>query len=257
MTLVVDIGNTNIVCGVYRREALIWHARFKTDRTRTSDEYYSLLISLKANKWGFDQITKVAIASVVPDLTRMWQHLIHKYTSLDSIIINGYSQLGLTFRISDPGFIGSDLIVNALAAWKKYQSTCIIIDFGTATTIQIVSREGFFLGAVISPGLRTAAAELFDKAALLSEIELQTPDVILGVNTTEALLSGIIKGHALMVEGFVVDLKKEFADYAPFKVIATGGVTDLISPLVSHIDYVDKTLTLDGLNLAVNLLYRD
>lgn len=250
MILTIDIGNTNIVCGVYQGDNLIWHTRFKTDRNRTSDEYYALISTLKKETFSFSIINKIAIASVVPDMTRMWQHMIEKYFDSKAIIVNGYSPLGLTFAVEDPSFIGADLITNAYAAWKKYSSSCIIVDFGTATTIQVVSAEGKFLGAIIAPGIKTASAELFDRAALLSEIELTTPEHTLGTNTKDALLSGIIRGHAFMTESFIKQINIEYSDDSPFKAIATGGIADLITPLIPSIDILDKTLTLDGLRLA-------
>jgi type III pantothenate kinase len=254
MNLVVDIGNTNIVCGVYSSDRLVWHARLRTDRSRTADEYYSLLKSLKDNTWDMADIQKSVLASVVPDLTRMWQHLLLKYFGQSPLVINGNLQLGLTYVVDDPSFIGADLIVNALAAWKKYQCNCLIIDFGTATTLQFVTSKGLFMGAVIAPGMRTAAQNLFEKAALLSEVELTGPSAILGTNTKDAMLSGIVRGHALMIVQFIDLLKKEYNDYKPLKVICTGGISELLAPLISSIDLIDKTLTLDGLNLAAKIL---
>jgi type III pantothenate kinase len=253
MVLVVDIGNTNIVCGVYYNDVLIWHARFKTDRYRTSDEYFALLSALKDNTWSVEQIKNIAIASVVPDMTRVWLHVVNKYFSVKANIITGYTNLGLSYAATDPGFIGADLIVNALGAWKKYKSSCIIIDFGTATTLQLITSSGKFMGAIIAPGIRTASTELFDKAALLSEIELTTPASTLGTSTHDALLSGIVKGHALMVESFIQQLIVEHNKYKPLIAIATGGIADLLVPLVPSITHLDKTLTLDGLYLAAKL----
>jgi len=254
MTLVVDIGNTNIVCGIYYQDSLIWHARFRTDRQRTADEYYALLISLKDNTWGAAKISHIIIASVVPDLTRMWQHLFRKYFSQDAIILNAYSPIGLTYVVDDPGFIGADLVANAFAAWKKYQSNSIIIDFGTATTLQMVTSEGKFLGAIIAPGMKAAASELFEKAALLSEIELTSPPVLLGTTTSDAMLSGIVKGHALMIESFIGELEKSYQSYIPFKVIITGGVSDLLAPFIPSVSIIDRTLTIEGIYLASIIL---
>ena len=253
MILVVDIGNTNIVCGIYKDDVLIWHSRFKTDRNRTSDEYFGLVTALKGDTWSVEQIQKIAIASVVPDMTRMWLHIVNKYFKVTANIITGHSPLGLSYVVDDPGFIGADLIVNALAAWKKYKSSCIIIDFGTATTIQFISSAGQFMGAIIAPGIKTASAELFEKAALLSEIELMSPTSTLGTNTRDALLSGIVKGNALMIESFIKQLLDEHYKQKPIVTIATGGIADLIVPLVPSIDYLDKTLTLDGLHLAAKI----
>lgn len=254
MTLVVDVGNTNIVCGVYSSDKLIWYARFRTDSRRTADEYFALLSSLRDKTWDIDKIDKVVIASVVPDLTRMWQHLLRKFFSQEALILNANSSLGLSYLVEDPGFIGADLIANAFAAWKKYQSNAVIIDFGTATTIQMVTVEGKFLGAIIAPGMKAAASELFTKAALLSEIELTTPPVLLGTNTKDAMLSGIVKGHALMIESFIDALKLEYPDFSDCKVIATGGISELLAPYIPSITSIDSTLTIDGINMSANLL---
>lgn len=250
MTLVIDIGNTNIVSGIYKEDKLTWFARFKTDKFRTSEEYYALLSAIKQNEWDTQSIKAVVLASVVPDMTRLWQHLIRKYFSLEPILINAYALLGITFLVEDPGFIGADLIANAFAAWKKYNSSCIVIDLGTATTIQLISKEGCFMGASIAPGVKTASLQLFEKAALLSEIELTAPPHILGTNTTDALLSGIVKGNALMVESFILQIKQYYQTLQPYTVILTGGVADLLAPLIPSVDIVDKTLTIDGLFLA-------
>lgn len=257
MTLVVDIGNTNIVCGIYESGRLHWHARYKTDRKRTCDEYFGFLVSFVGTKygaWEVCNIDKICIASVVPELTRIWHHLCLKYFSAEVFTINGYTPLGMSYDVADPGFIGADLIVNAFAAWQKYNSACIIIDLGTATTIQLISATGRFIGTIIAPGIRTAATQLFEKAALLSEIELTPPHKLLGTNTSDALLSGIVTGHALMIDGFINKLKYTYPEQHPLTVVATGGIADLITPMVSSITVMDKALTLDGLNLAADLL---
>ncbi|MFO7660417.1 MAG: type III pantothenate kinase, partial [Candidatus Cloacimonadaceae bacterium] len=254
MTLVVDIGNTNIVCGIYNDDSLVWHARFRTDSRRTADEYFALLNSLRGSTWEISAISNVIIASVVPDLTRMWQHLSTKHFGKEALILNAYSDIGLSYVVKDPGFIGADLVANAFAVWKKYKSNTIIIDFGTATTLQLVSSAGKFMGAIIAPGMKSAATELFEKAALLSEIELTTPPVLLGTNTKDAMLSGIVKGHAMMVESFIQELKKEYQSQSPLQVIATGGISDLLAPFIPSITLIDRTLTIEGIYLAAKTL---
>ncbi|MDD2331040.1 MAG: type III pantothenate kinase [Candidatus Cloacimonetes bacterium] len=248
--LVVDIGNTNIVCGIYKEEKLSWFARFQSSRKRTADEYFSLLEPLLKG-YELNTIAYVALGSVVPELSRIWLHLFQKYSSAKVVEINAYSDLGLKYPAEDPGFIGSDLVANAYAAWQKYQSNCLIVDLGTATTIQLVSSAGDFIGTAIAPGLKTGAQYLFENATLLSEIELSSPTSTLGTNTREALLSGIVSGHALMLEAFLIRLKEEYKHLAPIKTIITGGIADLIFPLTRSVDLIDKTLTLDGLFLAL------
>ena len=143
------------------------------------------------------------------------------------------------------------MIANAYGAWQKYRSACIILDLGTATKVQLVSAEGCFEGTAIAPGLKTGADQLFEKAALLSPIEITTPPVLLGTNTRDALLSGIVEGHAFMLENYVHRVKLEHPGLGNIRTVLTGGIADLVKPLVPSAEIVDKTLTLDGIHLAL------
>lgn len=248
--LVLDIGNTNIVCGIYQGGKMIWFARFFSSRNRTADEYFALFSSLLKDI-RLQDINHIAMASVVPELTRIWQHLATKYFNAAVTEITALSPLGIKYKVKDPSFIGADLVANAFGAWKKYKTNCIVIDLGTATTIQLVSAKGVFEGSVIAPGLKTGASQLFEKAALLFEIEIAAPTSLLGLNTRDSMLSGIVSGHAYMLEAFIQKLKLLYFDHKQISTIITGGIADLLKPLVSSIDIVDKTLTLDGLNLAL------
>jgi len=248
--LVFDIGNTNIVGGVFEGENLKCTLRISSDSQKTADEYFAVINSICAhNKINLDTIEKVILSSVVPSLTRCFEHLFQRYFSCKSIIINGYTKLGLTYSVSDPGFIGADLIVNAFSAWKKYQSPCIICDMGTATTIQLVDQKGHFYGTSILPGVVTGAFNLFEKAALLSNIQLEKPQFLLGTTTKDALLSGIILGHAYLIDRFISEIKNQYSQLGDIKSIATGGISSLICENTKNIDIIDKTLTLDGLYL--------
>lgn len=251
--LVVDIGNTNIVCAIYQQGNAVWTSSLQSQRERTSDEYYSLLSGLLRDISLID-IPYVALGSVVPELSRIWKHLISKYTKADVYEINGLSSLGFTYKSTNPETVGADLVANAYAAWKKHEHNSIVIDLGTATTIQVVSSKGVFEGAVIAPGIKTAASSLWVKAAQLHELELKTPPTLLGRNTHDAVLSGVIHGHALMLEGFINKLKLQYFDYAPLYTILCGGLATLVQPLIASIDIVDKSLTLDGFYLAFNQL---
>lgn len=255
MTFVVDIGNSNIVCAVYQAGVLLWQCRLKADNSVTSDEYYAFLISLKGSLWHPSQISFVVIASVVPSLLRLWIDLFRKFFSARLHILTGNSELGLSYLVKDPSFLGADLVANALSAWHKYSSSCLIVDCGTATTIQLVSSKGIFMGAIIAPGVITASQNLFNRAALLKEMELSSPQVILGTNTLDALLSGIVYGHAFMIDGFITRLKREFSALGPILSIATGGLADLICKDISSLDLIDKTLTIDGLMYASNIIF--
>ncbi|HNW99793.1 MAG TPA: type III pantothenate kinase [Candidatus Cloacimonadota bacterium] len=247
-TLVIDIGNTHIVLGVYEESELIQTWRVKTDDQKTADEYYSLFKSLKESiPQQIAQFHNCILASVVPELTRIFSHMISKYWLGKLIVVNAESPLGLTFLVPEPSFIGADLLVNAFIAKEKYLTHCIICDFGTATTIQLVGKDGTFYGTVIAPGVMTSASTLFSKAALLSSIELEKPRKTIGTSTKDALLSGIVTGHALMVDGLIRKIRQEFSSLGEIKAIATGGISSLICQECKEIDLIDKTLTLEGL----------
>jgi len=252
--LVFDIGNTNIVGGVYEDGLLKCTLRLSSDLKKTADEYFVLVNSICENQGvNINCMDKIVLSSVVPSLTRCFEHMFQRYFKCGYIIVNGYSQLGLTYSVNDPGFIGADLIVNAYSAWKKYQTNCIICDMGTATTIQLVSQEGHFWGTSILPGLVTGAVNLFEKAALLSDIQLEKPTKILGTTTKEALLSGIVYGHAFLLDRFITEIKATYFQIENIKTIATGGISALVCEHTQNVDVIDKTLTLDGLYLiAVN-----
>ncbi len=263
--LVVDIGNTNIVCAIYLAGKAVWTARLFSSHQKTADEYHAILSSMLAempvqttgsefpvaSAIRRENIAYIALGSVVPELTRVWKHLFRKYFPAELIEINALSPLGLKYKVKNPSFIGSDLVANAFGAWHKYSSSAIIIDLGTATTIQVVGKSGSFEGAIIAPGLKTGATNLFSSAAQLYELEIVSPPVLLGSNTSEAVLSGIIHGHAFMLESFIQKLKKQYFDHNPLLTILSGGMADLIKPLVPSADLVDKNLTTDGFYLAM------
>ncbi len=255
INLVIDIGNTHIVVGIYTEGNLFHSWRLRTDKESTEDEYFAILrILFSEEKISFNDFNICALASVVPALTQVFAHLIVKYFGCKIEIITGNSNLGLTFPMANPNYIGADLIVNAFAAWKKYKTNCLICDFGTATTIQLVGADGYFYGVSISPGVRTSANSLFNIASLLSNIGLQTPDKILGTNTKSALQSGIVLGNAFMVDGIIKKIRQDYKHLEDIKTIATGGIAKLICESTKEIEIVDKTLTLDGLQLICERL---
>ncbi len=255
LNFVLDIGNSHIVAGVYHRNELQYSWRFDTNKTKTGDEYYRTLKSFALeHSLNFEKLSKIAFASVVPELTHVFMHLFKKYSKCPVINVNAYTDLGLSFPMKDPGFIGADLVVNAFSAKEKYKTNCIICDFGTATTIQLVSADGFFYGSIIAPGILTSAASLFKKASLLSEVELQQPKNLLGKNTRDSLLSGIIRGNTFMIDEFIRAIKKEYHDLKGIKTIATGGIAEMICKNSSEIEIIDKYLTIDGLNFICKRL---
>lgn len=248
--IVFDIGNTHIVLGLYKEDVLVKSWRLRTDKTKTEDEYYALFRNLfGAIDMQVLDIDKVALSSVVPNLTRVFCHMSEKYFAKEAIVVTAYTDLGLTFPMPDPGFVGSDLVVNGFSAIQKYNENCIICDLGTATTIQLVGKDGYFHGTSIIPGVMTAASRLFESASQLSNIQLKNPENILGLSTQDALNSGIIKGHRFMIEAFIDEIKESYSKMGEIKVIATGGITDLILKQSTKIDIIDKKLLLDGLFL--------
>ena len=248
--IVFDIGNTHTVIGYYSTDVLVNSWRIKTDKTKTEDEYFVILHNLVlAQNICIKNIDKLLLSSVVPPLTRVFCHLSEKYFKKEAIVVTAYTNLGIKFPMEDPGFVGSDLVVNAFSAIKKYKTNCIICDLGTASTVQLIGKDGYFYGTTIIPGVMTAASSLFNIASQLSNIQLYQPENILGLNTKDALNSGIVKGHKLMIEGIVKEIKKEYENLKDIMVIATGGIAGLIFEQSQEIDQIDKTLLLDGLHL--------
>ncbi|OQY37900.1 MAG: hypothetical protein B6226_04465 [Candidatus Cloacimonetes bacterium 4572_65] len=247
--IVIDIGNTNLVIGIYDNDRLISSWRIHTDKNRTEDEYFvvvsSLLFSIKEE---IENIAIVVISSVVPQLNKIMQRMVDKHFDCNIEIVNANTELGLKFLTPDHGFIGADLIVSAYASLKKYGTNTIVCDLGTATTVQLTGADGTFYGASIIPGVISSSTSLFEKAALIADIKLTKPTSILGTNTKDALLSGIINGHAFILDGFIRRIKSEY-NLKDYKIIATGGIADLICSCSEEVEVVDQSLILDGLYL--------
>ena len=253
LNLAIDIGNTHIVFGIFSNDNLIESKRIGTDRLKTEDEYYVIIKNLLGEIINPLEINKVILSSVVPPLTRVFDHLIDKYFHRNSIIVSSKINMGLKFPMKNREYIGADLLVNAFAAKEIYKTNVIVCDLGTATTIQLVGKDGFFYGTIISPGIVTSADSLFNKASLLSNIRLEKPESLLGTTTKDALLSGILRGHAYLIDGFIEDIKKSYKNLDDILVVATGGMADLISQLSKNVNKVNKNLTLIGLNLIAKL----
>ena len=256
MLLASDIGNSNIVFGIYDNSNLLCSWRIHTHQDRTSIEYFILLKAiLQENKLNIGDITSFIISSVVPHLNPIFEEMAITYFNVNPILVNYTLPLGLSFsHIPDPSVIGADLLVNASAAFHKYKKNCIIVDLGTATTIQLVSKQGEFLGTAIIPGILGSAKQLFKKAAKLHSIPINIKIShlnIIGQDTGNSLLSGIIWGNSLMIDGFIKKIKQDFRDKlsGEFVTIATGGIASLIYEYTTEIDILDKNLTLDGLHI--------
>ncbi|EPS46923.1 type III pantothenate kinase [Clostridium botulinum] len=252
MILVLDVGNTNIVLGIYKNKELIANWRLATDNKRTADEYGIQVIELFShNNLSFSDIEGVIISSVVPNIMYSLEHMISKYFNIKPIIVGPGVKTGINIKYDNPKEVGADRIVNAVAAHEIYKKPLIIIDFGTATTFCAVTKEANYLGGTICPGIKISSDALFDKAAKLPRVELvKTPGVICK-NTVASIQSGIIYGYAGQVDYIVSKMKKEMMDLGeeePF-VVATGGFAKLISEESKSIDEINAILTLEGLRV--------
>ncbi len=250
MLLVIDVGNTNTVIGVYENDALKQDWRIRTVRENTADEFNVLARALFADK-GIDpaDITKTVISSVVPSSVRILNAFCERYLKMSPLWIDAASVKKLMpILYSNPNEVGADRIVNAVAAYAKYKKPLIIIDFGTATTFDVVTEKGEYLGGAICPGVMISSEALFQRASRLPRVEIfKAPERVIGDDTIESIKSGIIYGNAAMVEGMVSRMKKEMESDA--MVIATGGLAPLIAEVSEAIESVDQELTLNGLRI--------
>ena len=249
MLLVIDIGNTNMVMGVFDGRNLLRDWRLRTERNTTEDEINIILSSLFAQSHiRPDQIDRTIISSVVPPLVTIFDSFCRKYLGYPPFWVNPASYSGMPNLYRNPSDVGADRIVNAVAAFAKYKCSLIVIDFGTATTFDSISAKGEYLGGAISPGIMIAAEALFMKASKLPRVELfQPPANVIGKDTAGSIQSGIIYGYAGLVDGVVERMRAEMGS-AP-TVVATGGLAGLMRDVSKTIDAVEPLLTLDGLRI--------
>lgn len=252
MLLCVDIGNTNIVMGLYRGEELLTHWRISTDHERMPDEYGMLLMALLAHH-GFkpQDISGIALASVVPPVTDVFAEMLHHYLTPRPFIVDSGVKTGVAIRYDNPREVGADRVVNAAAAYTLYGGPACIVDFGTATTFDALSVRGEYLGGAIAPGVRVAAEALFQRTAKLPRIDLQRPKKAIGTNTVDSMRSGILFGYVGLVEGMVARFRRELGP--EMRVIATGGLAGVIAEETRVIEVVDPWLTLKGLRLIYEM----
>ena len=252
MILVVDVGNTNIVLGIYKESENIAGWRISTDAKKTSDEYSIQFMQLFTQS-GLNpkEVKGIIISSVVPNIMHSLEHMIKKSFGIDPIVVGPGVKTGINIKYDNPKEVGADRIVNAVAAHDKYNKDLIIIDFGTATTFCSLTKETNYLGGCITPGIKIASDALFDRAAKLPRVELETPNSIICKNTISSMQAGIIYGYIGQVEYIVKKMKKEMKDLGCDKplVVATGGLANLIAKETDAIDKVDSSLTLEGLRI--------
>ncbi len=252
MLLAIDIGNTNIVLGVYREEELVACWRLATDVHKMADEYAVLLNSLFSNEGlSKSEIKGSAISCVVPPLLPIFQEICREHLKVEPLVVGPGIKTGVRILIDNPRELGADRIVNAIAARRLYGTPAIVIDFGTATTFDVVSREGDYLGGAIAPGIGISAEALYRQAAQLPRIELALPKKVIGKNTVTAMQSGVLFGYVALIEGMTERIEEELGEEA--KVIATGGLAGVIARESSTIQVVNPNLTLEGLRLIYEM----
>ena len=248
MLMTIDIGNTNISLGVYQDDVLGPRWRVSTDHKRMPDEYGLQLDGLLEHKDLLpENITGVCLASVVPQLTGIFLQACREYLHLDPLVVDAGVKTGVRILYETPKAVGADRIVDAAAVQHLYGGPACVVDFGTGTTFDAISETGDYLGGAIAPGIGIAADALFSRAAKLPKVELSTPPSVIGKNTPYAMQSGLIFGYVGLVEGMVARFKKELGP--EMKVIATGGLTDIIARETEVIDIIAPWLTLDGLRI--------
>ena len=252
MFLAIDIGNTNVTLGVYRGERLEATWRIATVHDRMSDEYGILLTQLLGHRGVVPgQITGVALASVVPSLTGTFRKVCGDYLGQEALVVDAGVKTGVRIRYENPREVGADRVVDCAAVQAKYGGPACVVDFGTATTFDAISREGDYLGGAIAPGIGIAAEALFARASKLYRVEIAPPAKAIGTNTVAALQSGIFFGYVGLVEGLVARFCRELGD--DMQVIATGGLAEVVARETPVIQHVDPWLTLDGLRIVYEL----
>ncbi|MGI6124325.1 MAG: type III pantothenate kinase [Acetivibrionales bacterium] len=253
MLLAIDVGNTNSAIGVYKDDALVGNWRVSTTRERTSDETGMLLVSLLQHAGISPEDIKDAImCSVVPPAMHSIINAIKKYFNINPILVGPGIKTGINIKYENPRDVGTDKIINAVGALKLYGGPVIIVDFGTATTFCAVSRKGDYLGGVICPGIKISAEALFNRASMLPRIEITKPKHIIGRTTVNSMQSGIIYGFVGQTD-YIVTLMKQEMPEDNVKVVATGGMANLIATESSMIDEVNTLLTLEGLKAVYQM----
>lgn len=252
MLLVIDIGNTNLTLGLYEGDKLGAHWRLATDHNRMPDEYGLQLLGLLQNAGKtVKDITGISLASVVPPLTGRVIQACEEYLKQKPLVVDAGIKTGIKIRYEDPRAVGADRVCDAVAVIKLYGGPACVVDFGTATTFNAITKDAEYLGGAITAGINLAAEALYTRAAKLPRIDLQLPPSVIGRNTIHAMQSGLLFGYVSMVEGMVARFKNELGN--DMKVIATGGLAEVVAKETKVIDIISPWLTLEGLRLIWEL----
>jgi len=248
MLLTIDIGNTNITIGLYKSQDLGPRWRLATNYEHMPDEYGLQLMGLLAHAgYRVEDISGICLASVVPPVTGKIVETCQKYLHQEPLVVDTGVKTGVRIRYEDPRAVGADRIVDAVAVQHLYGGPACVVDFGTATTFDAITKEGDYLGGAIAPGIGIAAEALYLRTSKLLRVDLQRPPSVIGRNTTHAMQSGLLFGYVSLVEGMVARFRKELG--ANMKVIATGGLAEIVTKETTVIDVLAPWLTLDGLKL--------
>ncbi len=248
MLLAIDLGNTQTHIGMFKGEDLVESWRLATMRETTGDELATIMVNLlQLRGLTLDNVDAAILSSVVPQLTPEYERLAERYLTGRMLVVGPHLKTGMAIRIDNPRELGSDRLVNAVAAYDRYGSACVVADFGTTINFDAVSAEGEYLGGVIAPGIEMSLEALHQRTAKLPEIDLAAPESAIGHGTLAAIQSGIVYGFAGSVDGILSRIREELGDEAT--AIATGGMASVIVPHCEEIDEVDDLLTLTGLRI--------
>ena len=263
MLLTLDVGNTNTVLGLYRPSSgdLVAHWRTTTQRTQTADEYGVLFLNLfSLNKIDVGEVTSIIIASVVPPVETVLREVCERYFHVKPVFVEPGIKTGMPILVDNPAELGADRLVNGVAAFARYGGPCIVVDFGTATTFDVISAKGEYIGGAIAPGIGLSAEALFARAARLSRVDIKKPAKVIGTNTVAHLQSGLYYGYVGLVDGILDRMLQELSEresharepaaHHAVKVIATGGLARMVAADSKHISTIDDLLTLEGLRLV-------
>ncbi len=252
MLLVIDVGNTHTIFGVYKKDRLIKHWRITTEIDKTSDEYGLLFRQMFTyNNIEYREIKDAIISSVVPSLTPTLSKMTQDYFNIEAMIVGPGIRTGISIKFDDPKEVGADRIVNAIAAYERYGGPLIIVDFGTALTFCSISKKGEYLGGSIAPGVEISGNALFMQTSKLPKVDLYKPKSLIGKNTVESIQSGLVYGYIGLVDYIVSQMKLEMEEknQKVKKVVATGELAEFIGKESKEIDLVDEFLTFEGLKL--------
>ncbi len=244
MLLAVDVGNTQTVFGTYDGAQLTEHWRIATERNRSGDELGALYRSFL----DLGRVSGICLSSTVPQLSRSYAEFAERYTDAELLELGPGAKTGIPIRYDDPREVGPDRIANAVAAADRYGAPCIVVDFGTSTNFDVISADAEYIGGVLAPGIEVSMDALFARAARLRKVDFVEPESVIGKNTVASLQSGLVYGFAGQVDGIVDGIRRELAGDA--RVVATGGLAELIAPHSRTIETVDPFLTLEGLRLV-------